>query len=160
MRLARANGNGQRISGATPSILEKRVAALEDQCYEMAKGVPELIDHMNGQLDFIMDQQAEANLRMMFIMQHFKFKKTSAIVGADGVAPIQTLYDIFMDQRDAFKANLEAQVDAEREAIAKEQAARGILEPADPQAREPHPGDTVTSPEGTTVVAPGPVRVS
>lgn len=162
IKLAKSNGNGngagRHLNTASP--LERRLNAVEEQLYELAKAIPALLDDLNKQLDFILDQQAEANLRMMFVMQFHKFKKQSAIIGGDGAAQVQTLYDIYLDSRDAFKAQLEAQIDAEREAIAKEQAARGILEPADPSAREPHPGDTVTSAEGTTVVAPGPDRVS
>lgn len=135
--------------------MAERLSILETQAYEMAKGFEEFINEINKQLDFILDQQAEANLRVMFIMQFHKFKKESPIIGGDGAAQVQTMYDIYLASRDKFKAQLEGQIHAEREALEREAAAARALEPDSPLASDRTADDSASS-----VVAPGGKLVS
>lgn len=160
IKLARRNGfrNGALRPDipATTVKMAERLSALENQNYEMAKGLEEFVNEMNNQLDFILDQQAEANLRVLFIMQFHKFKKESPILGAEGVAQVQTMYDIYLESRDKFKAQIEEQLHVEREKLERQAAAARALEPPSSLASD-RPADADSA---SSVVAPGSKLVS
>lgn len=170
-----------RLSRATVSLgpgdrkLEQRIAALEVQTYELAKGFEEFLAEHQAVIDNLLDQQAECNLRLLFIMQYFKFGKTipSPIIGAEPTTIKTTLYDIFMEQREPFEQALHKRIADERDKIeqlrakADDERARGIIpseEPAPAQSGGAGGGGVIDerfrAPAGSPPLARGSKTVS
>lgn len=127
----------------TPSFGASKKALLEQK-------VAELVDHLEA-LDNLVETQskvilslreeltelrelhvAEMNLRVVYTMRQMSFRrKSSAIADASGVVPtvIETLMDRY---RNGGRAALLAQLEAENEAIAKQQAEQPNPEPPAP----------------------------
>lgn len=110
------NATSKSALGPGDRAFEARLRAVEEQTYEIAKGIAEFVNEVNRDFDALLDQQAECNLRLMYLMSQ-KIRKTtpSPIVGGEPTVVVTTVYDLYMEQRDAFQATLKEQIRHERE---------------------------------------------
>lgn len=103
---------------ALKASLEARVLNLEDVCTQLVE-----------QGELLREQVAEMNLRVRFVMDHFKFAKSSPasqLTDANG-QPLKpetyTLFDIFVMRREAYTEQLMLEIETVRTQIEHQQQA-------------------------------------